>query len=59
MMLGNGTTRGYQFDNRGQLTTQIEFSGATPPCTIVDGYDPVGNRLTRNLDGNPLVLLPF
>ncbi|KAA0239717.1 MAG: RHS repeat protein [Armatimonadetes bacterium] len=54
MMLGNGTTRGYQFDNRGQLTTQIEFSGATPLCTIVDGYDPVGNRLTRNLDGNPI-----
>lgn len=54
MMLGNGTTRKYQFDNWGQLTTQIEFSGATPVCTIVDGYDPVGNRLTRNLDGNPI-----
>ncbi|GIK32353.1 MAG: hypothetical protein HND43_07205 [Armatimonadetes bacterium] len=54
MMLGNGTTRKYQFDNWGQLTTQIEFSGATPVCTIVDGYDPVGNRLTRNLDGNPV-----
>ncbi|GIK32360.1 MAG: RHS repeat protein [Armatimonadetes bacterium] len=54
MMLGNGTTRKYQFDNRGQLTTQIEYSGATPLCTIVDGYDPVGNRLTRNLDGNPI-----
>ncbi|MCZ7580245.1 MAG: hypothetical protein M5U21_05430 [Fimbriimonadaceae bacterium] len=54
MMLGNGTTRKYQFDNRGQLTTQIEFSGATPLCTIVDGYDPVGNRLTRKLDGNPI-----
>jgi len=54
MMLGNGTTRKYQFDNWGQLTTQIEFSGATPVCTIVDGYDPVGNRLARNLDGNPI-----
>lgn len=54
MMLGNGTTRKYQFDSRGQLTTQIEYSGATPLCTIVDGYDPVGNRLTRNLDGNPI-----
>ncbi|WKZ81205.1 MAG: hypothetical protein QY327_04710 [Fimbriimonadaceae bacterium] len=54
MMLGNGTTRKYQFDNRGQLTTQIEFSGATPLCTIVDGYDSVGNRLTRSLDGNPV-----
>ncbi|MGD9729896.1 MAG: RHS repeat domain-containing protein, partial [Nitrospiraceae bacterium] len=54
MMLGNGSTRKYQFDNRGQLTTQIEYSGATPLCTIVDGYDPVGNRVTRNLDGNPI-----
>ncbi|KAA0239718.1 MAG: RHS repeat protein [Armatimonadetes bacterium] len=54
MMLGNGTTRKYQFDNWGQLTTQIEYSGATPLCTIVDGYDPVGNRGTRNLDGNPV-----
>jgi len=31
-----------------------EPSRATPLCTIVDGYDPVGNRLTRNLDGNPI-----
>ena len=54
MMLGNGTTRKYQFDARSQLTTQIELSGATPVCTIVDGYDPVGNRVTRNLDGNPI-----
>ena len=53
MQLGLGTTRQYQFDNRGQLTTQIELNGATQICTIVDGYDPVGNRVTRSLDGNP------
>lgn len=53
MMLGNGTTRKYAFDARSQLTTQIELDASSQPiCTIVDGYDPVGNRLTRNLDGN-------
>jgi YD repeat-containing protein len=52
MMLGNGTTRKYGYDARSQLTTQIEMSGATPLVTIVDGYDAVGNRITRNLDGN-------
>lgn len=54
MTLGNGTTRRYQYDAGGQLTTQIEASGATNLCTIVDGYDQVGNRVTRSLDGNPV-----
>jgi RHS repeat-associated protein len=52
MMLGNGTTRKYGYDARSQLTTQIEMGGATPLVTIVDGYDAVGNRITRSLDGN-------
>jgi YD repeat-containing protein len=56
MMLGNGTTRKYGYDARSQLTTQIEMSSTTnmPVVTIVDGYDPVGNRITRNLDGSPI-----
>ncbi|RIJ98694.1 MAG: hypothetical protein DCC46_10530 [Armatimonadetes bacterium] len=32
----------------------MRFSAATPIGTIVDGYDPVGNRIARNLDGNPI-----
>jgi hypothetical protein len=44
----------YGYDARSQLTTQIEVSGATPLVTIVDGYDPVGTRITRNLDGNSI-----
>jgi YD repeat-containing protein len=52
MLLGQGSRRQYQFDARGQLTTQIELNTSNAPiCTIVDGYDAVGNRITRNLDG--------
>ena len=52
MLLGQGSRRQYQFDARGQLTTQIELNTSNAPiCTILDGYDAVGNRITRNLDG--------
>ncbi len=51
MQLGNGTTRAYAYDANSRLTTQIELNGATRLVTIVDSYDPVGNRIGRNLDG--------
>ncbi len=51
MQLGNGTKRAYSYDANSRLTTQIELNGATRLVTIVDSYDPVGNRIGRNLDG--------
>lgn len=52
MTLGNGTTRKYAFDNRGQITTQVELDATSAPVvTLVDSYDAVGNRLTRSVNG--------
>ena len=45
---------GNQFHAGSQISTRMRFSAATPIGTIVDGYDPVGNRIARNLDGNPI-----
>jgi YD repeat-containing protein len=53
LTLGTGIVRHYGYDPVGQLTTQIDYSGATPISTMIDGYDPVGNRITRLLDNVP------
>src|SRR5580658_7505862 len=53
LTLGTGIVRHYGYDAVGELATQIDYSGTTPISTMIDGYDPVGNRITRLLDNVP------
>ena len=53
LTLGTGIVRHYGYDPVSQLTTQIDYSGATPISTMIDGYDPIGNRTSRLLDNVP------
>jgi YD repeat-containing protein len=47
----NGSTSQYQYDAAGQLTTHIELNSADSPVfTMVDVFDPVGNRTSNNLN---------
>lgn len=52
LMLGNGSTRKYAYNPRGELTTQVELNASsTPVVTLIDTYDAVGNRLSRSVNG--------
>ncbi len=49
---GTGAYRVYAYDPVGRLTTQADSnSGGTGLVTFVDGYDEVGNRVSRVKDG--------
>jgi YD repeat-containing protein len=54
LMMGSGNVRQYGLDPRSQITTQIDYAGTTPISTLVDGYDGVGNRVSRVQDGVPI-----
>jgi len=51
LMLGLGTVRQFAYDPTGRLTTQIDWAGTAPINTLVDTYDPVGNRVVQMLNG--------
>src|ERR1700722_8815797 len=51
--MGLGSVRQYQYSATG-LTTQVELNAAgSPIITMIDAYDPVNNRTSRNKDGVP------
>jgi YD repeat-containing protein len=53
LQLGLGSTRKYAYDNADRLTTQIEMNTSNQPImTLIDTYDPAGNRLSRTVNGN-------
>jgi YD repeat-containing protein len=51
LALGTGIIRQYGRDHLGRITTQIDYAGAAPISTMIDGYDGVGNRVSRLQDG--------
>jgi len=52
LLLGKGSRRQYGYDQNSRLTTQIELNASNVQiCTILDAYDPVGNRNRQEIDG--------